>query len=201
VLEDASLSKTPKRCRLCGTFYNDYENLAGTQPCRYHPGMFRSPRPGWPSRWTCCHSGDASDRGCKAGRHVEDRDTTKRLQIYENLIKAMLPFPSLSQSELTSHSSSNNSLQSSSHSISNVDSGKDDVLIDLSGLDPSIRTRIQRHNTQLSTVNEFSLSSTAESPYLIHFVQFTDTLPGIAFKYGVTVCSLSLLLFLTVTSN
>jgi hypothetical protein len=76
-----------------------------------------------------------------------------------------------------------------------------DSLIDIASVDPSFQTRMHYHHyyTQQRISGENPEQQT--SPYLIHIVKMTDTLPGIALKYGVKVdrrtLSYSFLFFLS----
>jgi hypothetical protein len=80
-----------KRCKRCSKYYKE-DQVTGF--CKYHPGTYRiayesSIAPIRYSTWSCCTGMERETPGCKQGDHVEDRETTAKLHMYDNIASQM----------------------------------------------------------------------------------------------------------------
>lgn len=89
-----------KRCKRCTKYYKEDQSKSA---CKYHSGTYRlayesSIAPIRFSSWSCCGGLERDSAGCKLGDHIEDRETTAKLHMYDNLA-AQAPQPQYTSEE------------------------------------------------------------------------------------------------------
>eukprot|EP01118_Nematostelium_gracile_P014946 TRINITY_DN5909_c0_g1_i1.p1 TRINITY_DN5909_c0_g1~~TRINITY_DN5909_c0_g1_i1.p1 ORF type:complete len:392 (-),score=85.75 TRINITY_DN5909_c0_g1_i1:11-1186(-) len=80
------------KCKQCGLYFSHESNSPTS--CIHHHGLYRDPGVGVGGpRWGCCLAFERNRSGCCVGQHLEDTETTKQLDGYQNLVEGRTPQP------------------------------------------------------------------------------------------------------------
>eukprot|EP01129_Flabellula_baltica_P001772 TRINITY_DN1168_c0_g1_i5.p1 TRINITY_DN1168_c0_g1~~TRINITY_DN1168_c0_g1_i5.p1 ORF type:complete len:388 (-),score=80.80 TRINITY_DN1168_c0_g1_i5:2166-3329(-) len=165
---------TNKKCKTCNRFY--YRSDDPENPCCYHTGLFKNV--GTSSyfagmklgSWTCCGATEQDHKGCKTGVHIEDRETTDMLNLFGTVTETERDASDL-YPDLFANKEEDVQLEETVE-------GEFESPLDIFST-PS--------NVEKTVVDKDQVDINGESDYISHYVSSTDTLPGLALHYGVSV--------------
>jgi len=193
IYPDIPVNGVSKKCKKCAHYYTDKNDQ-----CFYHTGVFKkiASHPyfvgGGAGYWSCCDKNEEDQKGCQTGLHIEDKNTTKALNLFSQLNpptppqedKTTNPLKSLKEEEplLNIENVNNIQLNKLYPELWNDDNVvKVTTHEELDPLGRSIELDMEQQQLFMQSKQQLSLD------YYKHLVRFTDTLPGLSFKYGVTI--------------
>jgi len=167
-----------KKCKRCGAYYSSEEDT-----CFYHSGVFKkiSSHPyfvgGGAGYWSCCDKFEEDSKGCHTGIHVEDKNTTKALNLFSQLHLSSVD--QIKDSLVEEEPLFNVGL------VNNVELNK---LYPELWNDAHVKEGDDGRAIVLDKEQQVAfMQSKKQEEYYKHLVRPTDTLPGLSFKYGVTI--------------
>jgi len=191
LMQGATLEEKPdaklhqQRCKNCCMYFSEEEN--NEKACFYHSGRFKTPETVRPimmpmsnlQRWTCCRATSKEAIGCKNACHVRDEETNKIINRFTTAAAIKGAGRQSKQEFSKSAPAYDPSL------LVQLDDDDDNQKESQSQLHTSKEMRVFQQFHGISKEEETQKKESEGGNVVRHTVMLTDTLSGLALKYGV----------------
>eukprot|EP01087_Luapelamoeba_hula_P009529 TRINITY_DN2461_c0_g2_i1.p1 TRINITY_DN2461_c0_g2~~TRINITY_DN2461_c0_g2_i1.p1 ORF type:complete len:391 (-),score=53.89 TRINITY_DN2461_c0_g2_i1:188-1360(-) len=170
---DITMDTHQQRCVHCCNYFTEEHNHSDA--CSYHSGRHKTPDSVTPNlvpsagnfkRWTCCKAVAKDAKGCKTGRHVGDEQTNAFLRRFDTRASSSDAGENTSSLESNDPSAQNRIWEMMREQIAE-------------------KKALREHQAKHQEASSLAVGPEGLPLSVTHRVLLTDTLSGVALKYGV----------------